>query len=440
MSRASSEAIAALVRRFGEALSTSQGIRQHHASGVTFHATKPPDAVLFATSTEEVSEALRICHAHHCPVIPFGTGTSTEGQISAEHGGLTIDLSRMNEILRISAADMDCTVQAGVTRKALNLGLRDTGLFFPVDPGADASIGGMASTRASGTNAVRYGTMREAVMSLRVVLANGDVIETGTRARKSSAGYDLTRLFVGSEGTLGVITEVTFAPRAIPEHIGAAVASFATVEDAVLTVVGAIQSAVPIARAELLDALQVKACNRYSKLDLAGAADALSGISRDQGRRRRAGRAVCRYRRRLRRDRFSMGKQRRGKVRALAGASRCLVGSAGAASGFAGRPDRHLRPDIDAPRGHLANAAGCGRVVADCTALRPRRRRQLSSLRARRPLGRRRKGPHRRIEPAYDHACSRRREEPARASTESEPEKSAISKVSAAAAWPRSRL
>ena len=269
MSRATSEAIAALARRFGEALSTSRGIRQHHASGVTFHATKPPDAVLFATSTEEVSEALRICHAHHCPVIPFGTGTSTEGQISAEHGGLTIDLSRMNEILRISAADMDCTVQAGVTRKALNLGLRDTGLFFPVDPGADASIGGMASTRASGTNAVRYGTMREAVMSLRVVLANGDVIETGTRARKSSAGYDLTRLFVGSEGTLGVITEVSLRLAAIPEHISAAVASFATVEDAVLTVVGAIQSAVPIARAELLDALQVKACNRYSKLDLA---------------------------------------------------------------------------------------------------------------------------------------------------------------------------
>jgi len=268
MNRAGSEAIEALTQRFGEALSTKQGVRQQHANGVTFHPTKPPDAVLFATSTQEVSDALRICHQHNCPVIPFGTGTSTEGQISAEHGGLTIDLSRMNEILRVSAADMDCTVQAGVTRKALNLGLRDTGFFFPVDPGADASIGGMASTRASGTNAVRYGTMREVVMSLRVVLANGDVIETGTRARKSSAGYDLTRLFVGSEGTLGVITEVTLRLAAIPEHVSAAVASFATVEDAVLTVVSAIQSAIPIARAELLDALQVRACNKYSRLDL----------------------------------------------------------------------------------------------------------------------------------------------------------------------------
>ena len=269
MSRGVPEAIAELARRFGEALSTQPGVRQQHASGVTFHVTKPPDAVLFATSTDDVSDALRICHRHRCPVIAFGTGTSTEGQISAEQGGLTIDLSRMDQILRISAADMDCTVQAGVTRKALNSSLRDTGLFFPVDPGADASIGGMASTRASGTNAVRYGTMRELVMSLRVVLANGDVIETGTRARKSSAGYDLTRLFVGSEGTLGIITEVSLRLAAIPEHVSAAVASFATVEDAVLTVVSSIQNAIPIARAELLDTLQVKACNRYSKLDLA---------------------------------------------------------------------------------------------------------------------------------------------------------------------------
>jgi D-lactate dehydrogenase (cytochrome) len=269
MTRRTTEAIARLRACLGEKLSTTDAVRAHHSTGVTAHRTTAPDAVLFAVETEDVVDAVRICHECRWPVIPFGTGTSTEGQISAEQGGLTIDLSGMNRVLRVSADDQDCTVQAGVTRKALNASLRDSGLFFPVDPGADASIGGMAATRASGTNAVRYGTMREVVMSLSVVLADGQVIETGTRARKSSAGYDLTRLFVGSEGTLGVITEVTLRLAPVPQRIAVAVCAFPTVRAAVATVVAALQSGIPLARAELLDALQVDACNRYSRLDLA---------------------------------------------------------------------------------------------------------------------------------------------------------------------------
>ena len=269
MTRRTTEAIARLRARFAEKLCTTDAVREHHSTGVTAHRTFAPDAVLFAGATEDVVDAVRICHEYRCPVIPFGTGTSTEGQISAEQGGLTIDLSGMNRILRVSVDDQDCTVQAGVTRKALNASLRDTGLFFPVDPGADASLGGMAATRASGTNAVRYGTMREVVMSVSVVLADGQVIETGTRARKSSAGYDLTRLFVGSEGTLGVITEVSLRLAPVPQRIAAAACAFPTVRAAVAAVVAALQSGIPLARAELLDALQVDACNRYSRLDLA---------------------------------------------------------------------------------------------------------------------------------------------------------------------------
>ncbi|WP_245452997.1 FAD-linked oxidase C-terminal domain-containing protein [Bradyrhizobium sp. C9] len=269
MRQNTTQATTRLSGRFGDQFTTVDAIRRHHATGVTAHRTKTPDAVLFARSTADVVDAVRICHQHSCPMVPFGTGTSTEGQISAEQGGVTIDLSGMNRILRVSADDLDCRVEAGVTRKTLNASLRDTGVFFPVDPGADASIGGMASTRASGTNAVRYGTMREVVMSLSVVLADGQLIETGTRARKSSAGYDLTRLFVGAEGTLGIITEATLRLAPIPQRIAAAVCTFPTVRAAVSTVVEALQSAIPLARAELLDALQVEACNRYSKLDLA---------------------------------------------------------------------------------------------------------------------------------------------------------------------------
>lgn len=271
MDRASNiaEVIKLLRARFAERCSTSLALRQQHGKDVTFHPVQPPDAVVFAESTEDVSEVVGICHDFGVPVVPFGTGTSCEGHIAALKGGICIDLSQMNKVLRVSVEDLDCTVQPGVTRKQLNSYIRDTGLFFPIDPGADASIGGMASTRASGTNAVRYGTMRENVLSLQVVLSDGEVITTSSRARKSAAGYDLTRLFVGAEGTLGVLTEVTLKLHPLPQKISAAVCAFESLENAVSCVISLIQLGIPIARVELLDELQIAACNRYSKLHLA---------------------------------------------------------------------------------------------------------------------------------------------------------------------------
>ena len=262
------EIVEALKARFARRCATGQAVREQHGKDVSFHPVHAPDAVVFAESTADVAAVVTLCHAARVPVIPFGTGTSCEGGIAALHGGVCIDLSRMNAVLDVHAADFDCRVQAGVTRKQLNAELRATGLHFPIDPGADASLGGMVSTRASGTNAVRYGTMRENVLSLEVVLPDGQVVSTGTRARKSAAGYDLTRLFTGAEGTLGVITEVTLRLHPLPESVIAARCGFPDLASAIETVIEVMQSGVPIGRIEFLDAQQIVACNRYSKLDL----------------------------------------------------------------------------------------------------------------------------------------------------------------------------
>ncbi len=262
-----SAAVQELQRRFGERVSVSPAVREHHGKDESYFPYAPPDAVVFAQSTEEVSEIVRLCARTKTPVIAYGTGTSLEGHVLAIHGGICLDLSQMNKILRVNAEDLDATVQAGVTRKTLNNHIKDTGLFFPIDPGADASLGGMASTRASGTNAVRYGTMRENVLSLTVVLADGRVIRTARRAKKSAAGYDLTRLFVGSEGTLGVITEVTLRLYGIPEQISSAVCAFPSIKAAVDTTIAIIQTGIPIARVELLGAMLIDAVNKFSKLD-----------------------------------------------------------------------------------------------------------------------------------------------------------------------------
>jgi len=260
-------ALGELKALLGDRLSTTAAVREQHGRDESSWHGVPPDAVAMAQSTEEVSEIARICTRYRIPMIPFGTATSVEGHIHALEGGISIDLNALNEIARISPEDMDCTVQAGVTRNQLNAYLRDSGLFFPVDPGADASLGGMAATRASGTNAVRYRTMRENVIGLTVVMADGQIIKTGTRARKSSAGYDLTHLFVGSEGTLGFITEVTLRLHPVQESIMAASCTFETVHNAVEAVIETIQAGVPIARIELLDALQIRAVNRVEKTD-----------------------------------------------------------------------------------------------------------------------------------------------------------------------------
>ena len=257
-----------LQERLGPRLATGLAQREQHASTLTWAANQPPDAVAFARSTEEVQAIVRICTAHAVPMIPFGTGSSLEGHVNAPYGGVCIDLSGLDRILAVDAADLDCTVEAGVTRKALNAHLRDAGLFFPIDPGADASLGGMAATRASGTNAVRYGTMRDAVLALTAVLPDGSVVRTGSRARKSSAGYDLTRLLVGSEGTLGIVTELTLRLAGIPEAISAGICPFPDIRSACDATILTIQSGLPVARIELLDAVQVRACNAYSRLDL----------------------------------------------------------------------------------------------------------------------------------------------------------------------------
>jgi D-lactate dehydrogenase (cytochrome) len=257
-----------LAARFGNRLITSQAVRDQHAHTTTWLPPQPPDAVVMAHETADIQDTVRICARRGVPVIAFGAGTSLEGHVNAPYGGICIDLREMNRVLAVHAEDLDCVIEPGVTRKALNEHLRDQGLFFPIDPGADASLGGMASTRASGTNAVRYGTMRENVLALKVVRGDGEIINTGTRAKKSSAGYDLTHLFMGAEGTLGIICELTMRLRGIPETIAAAACSFATVRGACQATIMAIQTGIPVARIELLNAEQVKACNSYSKLSL----------------------------------------------------------------------------------------------------------------------------------------------------------------------------
>ncbi len=260
--------LAALQQRFGAQCSTALAVREQHGRDESVFSVPPPAAVVFAESTADVADAVALCAQHRVPVIPFGVGSSLEGHLLAVQGGISIDLGRMNRVLSINAEDLTVTVQPGVTRKAVNEAVKSEGLFFPIDPGADASIGGMTATRASGTNAVRYGTMRENVLALEVVTARGEVIRTGTRAKKSSAGYDLTRLMVGSEGTLGVITEITLKLYPLPEAISAAVCSFPSIEAAVHTVIQIIQLGVPIARCELIDAGTVRMVNAHSKLGL----------------------------------------------------------------------------------------------------------------------------------------------------------------------------
>ncbi len=258
----------ALAQRFGTQCSTALAVREQHGRDEGSIQAPPPAAVVFAESTQDVQDAVRLAAQYSVPVIPYGAGSSLEGHLLAVQGGISIDVGRMNRVLSIDAEDLTVTVQPGITRKQLNDAIKDTGLFFPIDPGADASIGGMAATRASGTNAVRYGTMRENVLALELVTASGESIRTGTRAKKSSAGYDLTRLIVGSEGTLGIITEVTVRLFPLPEAVSAAVCSFPSIEAAVRTVIQTIQLGVPIARCELIDAHSVRAVNRHSKLSL----------------------------------------------------------------------------------------------------------------------------------------------------------------------------
>ncbi|MGP5436688.1 FAD-binding oxidoreductase [Psychrobacter alimentarius] len=261
-------AIADLKIRFGQQLSTNTAVCEQHGHTMTWLANQPPDAVLTVQDKHDVAAAVEICNQHHMPVIAFGIGSSLEGQLNAPFGGLCIDMHAMDAILQVNNEDLTVTVQPGVTREQLNHYLRDTGLFFPIDPGANASIGGMVATRASGTNAVRYGTMKDVVLALEVVTANGDIVRTGTRAKKSAAGYDLTRLMIGSEGTLGIVTEITLKLFGISECIGSGICHFPTIEDACQAVMLTIQMCLPIARIELLDALQIKACNQYDNLSL----------------------------------------------------------------------------------------------------------------------------------------------------------------------------
>ena len=333
----------------GERVSTGESVRVLHGRDESAFAPMPPDAVAFPRSTDEVAAIARLCHAHDVPMIPYGAGSSVEGHVLAVCGGVSIDLGQMNEVIAVHAEDLDAVVQPGVTRKQLNDALKGTGLFFPLDPGADASIGGMTATRASGTNAVRYGTMRENVLALTVVLADGTAVRTGTRARKSSAGYDLTRLFVGSEGTLGIITEVTVRVQPQPEAISAATCQFSNVRAAVEAVIQTIQLGVPIARCELVDAAAIRAINRHSKTSLPETPMLFFEFPRLAGGRRGAGTRRPGDRRRARRYRLRMVGDARGAHAPVDGTPQLLLRDARPAAQHARGLDRRVRPDL-APR------------------------------------------------------------------------------------------
>ncbi len=358
-------ALPVLAQRFGERLVRSEAIRWQHGHTTTWLETQPPDAVVFPTTTEEVADIVRICGDHRVPVIPFGVGTSLEGHVNAPGGGVSVDMSRMNRVLAVHAEDLDVVVEAGVTRKQLNEYLRDQGLFFPIDPGADATLGGMAATRASGTNAVRYGTMRENVINLTAVMPNGEVIRTARRAKKSSAGYDLTRLLVGSEGTLGVITELTLRLHGIPEAIAGGVCPFDTVAGACQATILTIQSGIPVARIELLDALMVKATNLYSKLGLPEVPTLFVEFHGSEASVKEQSRAFRRDRARIRRRHVRLGDPAGGADQALAGAARRLFLLLHAQAGSQEHLDRRLRADFASCRlrrrddgGHRAERTG----------------------------------------------------------------------------------
>ena len=285
------DAIAVLKQQFGDRLSESEAVRSHHSHTTTRIPQQLPDAVIFASSTQDISDIVSACHKYGCPVIAFGIGSSLEGHVNAPFGGICIDTSEMNNVINVNTEDLDAVVQPGVTREALNEYLRDTGLFFPIDPGANASLGGMAATRASGTNAVRYGTMKDNVLALEAVMADGRIIRTGSRAKKTAAGYDLTRLLVGSEGTLGIITELTLKLYGVPEMIAGDML-IPSIEAACNAVITTIQYGIPVSRIELLDEVQVRACNRYSGLELPGKPVIITRISRHRGRRCRTGRII----------------------------------------------------------------------------------------------------------------------------------------------------
>ena len=351
----------------GDRVSTGAAVREHHSRGESHHAGVLPDAVVFPTSTAEVqADRAGVRRSTGCPMTPFGAGSSLEGHVIPLHGGISIDLTRMNRIVRLNVDDLDVTVEAGVTRKQLDKHLQSTGLMFPLDPGADATLGGMAATRASGTTAVRYGTMRDAVLGSTVVTADGRVVRTGTRARKSSAGYDLTRLFVGAEGTLGIITEVTLRLHGRPEAVAAATCWFDSIDAAVESVIAIVQLGIPVARIELLDEVQMDAVNRLLAAELPGGADARSSSSTGSAPRTSTStlpRSSAIVDEHGGHD-FDAGRLARRRARPVAGAPRRVLRGAGAAPRIARLDDRRMRPDFAAGRLHPRDQSGSRRLAA----------------------------------------------------------------------------